>query len=104
MDGGGVSAGSMEDTSRELLSRIQSRAARVGVIGQGYVGLPLALVFCEAGFGVTGFDVDPAKVEALRRGESFIKHISPERVARAVASGAYQATTDFDRLATARAT
>jgi UDP-N-acetyl-D-glucosamine dehydrogenase len=59
----------------------------VGVIGQGYVGLPLALVFQEAGFRVTGFDVDPAKVAAISRGESFIKHIGPARVAKAVQSG-----------------
>ena len=81
-----------------LLERISTRAARVGVIGQGYVGLPLALVFREAGFSVIGFDVDPAKVEALRRGESLIKHIGPDRVSAAVASGRYEATTDFDRL------
>jgi UDP-N-acetyl-D-glucosamine dehydrogenase len=84
---------------KALLSRIQDRSARIGVIGQGYVGLPLALVFREAGFPVTGFDVDPAKVEALGRGESYIKHIGPERVAAAVASGRFQATTDFDKLA-----
>jgi UDP-N-acetyl-D-glucosamine dehydrogenase len=79
--------------------RIASRSAVVGVIGQGYVGLPLALVFCEAGFRVVGFDLDPSKVEALTRGESYIKHIGPERVAKAVQSGRYRATTDFDGLA-----
>ncbi len=82
----------------ELLSRIQSRSARVGIIGQGYVGLPLALVFCDAGFPVIGFDVDPRKVEALQRGESFIRHIGPERVSAAVAAGRYRATTDFDDI------
>ncbi|HEX8908463.1 MAG TPA: nucleotide sugar dehydrogenase [Anaeromyxobacteraceae bacterium] len=81
-----------------LAGRIGSRSAVVGVIGQGYVGLPLALVFAEAGFRVEGFDVDPAKVAALSRGESYIKHIGPERVRSAVASGVYRATTDFDRL------
>ena len=84
---------------KELLNRIADRQARVGVIGQGYVGLPLALVFREAGFPVIGFDVDPAKIEAIRRGESYIRHIGPERVAQAVRSGKYEATTDFDRLA-----
>jgi UDP-N-acetyl-D-glucosamine dehydrogenase len=82
----------------ELFQKIEDRTAVVGVIGQGYVGLPLALVFSEAGFRVTGFDVDPRKVEAISRGESFIKHIGPERVAAAVASGRYQATTDFEGL------
>jgi UDP-N-acetyl-D-glucosamine dehydrogenase len=82
-----------------LLERIEKRTARVGVVGQGYVGLPLALVFEEAGFDVTGFDVDAAKVEAIGRGESYIRHIGPERVARAVERGRYRATADFDRLA-----
>ncbi len=77
---------------------ITARTLAVGVIGQGYVGLPLALVFRDAGFRVIGFDVDPSKVAALSRGESYIKHIGPERVARAVASGKYIATTDFDRI------
>lgn len=86
-------------TMQSLLSRIQNRSTRIGVIGQGYVGLPLALVFREAGFPVTGFDVDPAKVSALQRGESYIQHIGPARVASAVASGMYDATIDFDRLA-----
>src|SRR6267378_2044673 len=78
--------------------RIASRATVVGVIGQGYVGLPLALVFHEAGFRVLGFDIDPVKVAALSRGESFIQHIGSERVATAIASGRYTATADFDRL------
>ena len=85
----------MKDT---LLSKFQDRTARIGIIGQGYVGLPLALLFHEAGFPVTGFDVDPRKVEALRKGESFIRHIGAERVAAAVKSGKYHATADFDGL------
>ncbi|HVO12505.1 MAG TPA: nucleotide sugar dehydrogenase [Vicinamibacteria bacterium] len=82
----------------ELSGKIADRSARVGVIGLGYVGLPLALVFEEAGFPVTGFDVDPAKTEALARGESYIRHIGKERVARAFARRRLEATTDFDRL------
>ena len=81
-----------------LLGKIKDRTARIGVIGQGYVGLPLALVFAEAGFPVTGFDVDPKKIDALRRGESYIKHIGPERVAAAVASGRFGASVDFGGL------
>jgi UDP-N-acetyl-D-glucosamine dehydrogenase len=83
----------------DLLQRIESRSAHVGVIGQGYVGLPLALVFQEAGFQVTGFDLDASKVDAIARGESYIKHIGAHRVAAAVKSGTYHATTDFDVLA-----
>ncbi|MGE3840588.1 MAG: nucleotide sugar dehydrogenase [Vicinamibacterales bacterium] len=82
-----------------LLDRIQARQATVGIIGQGYVGLPLALVFHEAGFPVWGFDVDPRKVEALSRGASYIKHIGADRVAAAISRGNFSATTDFDRLA-----
>ncbi len=81
-----------------LLERIASRTARVGVIGLGYVGLPLALLFEEAGFPVVGFDVDPAKPEALHRGESYIRHIGAEKVSQAFARGRVVATTDFDRL------
>jgi UDP-N-acetyl-D-glucosamine dehydrogenase len=80
------------------LTLIENRTARIGVIGQGYVGLPLALVFEAAGFTVTGFDLDPRKVEAIRRGESYIKHIGSERVAEAVARGRFRATADFDGL------
>ncbi len=83
---------------QELFEKIRRRDAEVGVIGQGYVGLPLALVFREGGFRVTGFDLDARKVEAISRGESYIRHIGPERVAEAVASGKYRATTDFARL------
>src|SRR5262249_10573312 len=79
----------------ELISR---RELVIGVIGQGYVGLPLGLVFHEAGFRVAGFDVDAQKGAAVSRGESFIQHIGSDRVAAAVSSGRYQATSDFDRL------
>ena len=82
----------------QLTERIRSRSAVVGIIGQGYVGLPLALVFEEAGFAVRGLDVDPKKTEALNRGESYIKHIGSDRVARAVERGRFTATTDFDAL------
>jgi UDP-N-acetyl-D-glucosamine dehydrogenase len=83
----------------QLLQKIASKSATVGVIGLGYVGLPLALLFEEAGFPVIGFDIDPKKPEALHRGESYIKHIGPHRVADAFARGRIQATTDFDHLA-----
>jgi UDP-N-acetyl-D-glucosamine dehydrogenase len=88
----------MSDYRADLLEKIADRSARVGVIGLGYVGLPLALLFEETGFPVTGFDVDPAKPEALHRGESYIRHIGRERVAQAFARGRIVATPDFDRL------
>jgi UDP-N-acetyl-D-glucosamine dehydrogenase len=77
---------------------VERRAASVGVIGLGYVGLPLALLFREGGFQVIGFDRDPAKPRMLSRGESYIRTIGRERVAAAAASGRFCATTDFDLL------
>ena len=88
----------MSDQCFELKSRIESRQARIGVIGLGYVGLPLALLFEESGFAVTGFDLDPLKPRALERGESYIRHIGKERVAEAFKRGRIEATTAFDRL------
>jgi UDP-N-acetyl-D-glucosamine dehydrogenase len=82
-----------------LIEKANSHTAHIGVIGQGYVGLPLALVFAEAGFPVTGFDIDERKIAALKRGESYIKHIGPERLAKAIAANRFQATSNFDQLA-----
>jgi UDP-N-acetyl-D-glucosamine dehydrogenase len=82
-----------------VLDRIASRTATVGIIGQGYVGLPLALVFEEAGFTVLGFDVDVKKVDALNAGTSYIKHIGSDRVAAALTRKRFRATTNFDELA-----
>ena len=82
----------------ELQRRIAERTATVGVIGQGYVGLPLALLFQEAGLRVIGLDVDARKIERLQRGESYIQHIGAERVAQAARSGRYTPTSDFDQL------
>ncbi|HID09993.1 MAG TPA: nucleotide sugar dehydrogenase [Candidatus Latescibacteria bacterium] len=79
----------------------REKGAKVGVIGLGYVGLPLVLRFCEEGFRVLGFDVDPTKVERLNRGESYIGHIPDERLRKFKARS--QATTDMDRLGEADA-
>jgi UDP-N-acetyl-D-glucosamine dehydrogenase len=76
---------------------------RVGIIGCGYVGLPLALRFAEAGHRVTGFDTDPNKVQKLNRGESYIQHIPNNKVQQFVQSRHFSATTDFSRLAEADA-
>ncbi len=87
----------MDDAFASLRSRIDEKTASVGIIGLGYVGLPLARAFVEGGFAVLGFDVDPDKVQRLRRGESYIGHITPE-VIRGMA-GRFEATDRFDRLA-----
>src|SRR5664280_2049993 len=87
----------------QLLTKIRAHDALVGVIGLGYVGLPLALAFVEKGFPVLGFDVDPEKVAKLSRGEGYIKHLDGGRVAAARAFGKFKATADFSRLAEADA-
>jgi len=71
---------------------------RIGIIGCGYVGLPLALRFSETGHFVLGFDTDPGKVEKLNRGESYIKHIQSEQIAKQVKTRHFSATTDFAQL------
>ncbi len=81
-----------------LWQRIQDRSAKIGIIGLGYVGLPLALTFHDAGYDVTGFDLDPQKIERLRRGESYIRHIGLEAVGAASRSPRFHATGDMDRL------
>jgi UDP-N-acetyl-D-glucosamine dehydrogenase len=86
-----------ESQAQELKRRIEDRTARVGIIGLGYVGLPLALLFSEEHFRVTGFDIDEAKVKTLNNGGSYIVRISPTEIARARTSG-FEATGDYDRL------
>ncbi len=80
----------------ELINRLESRQAHIGILGLGYVGLPLMLRFSEVGYRVLGFDIDPAKVEALMAGRSYIEHIRAEAIARARDRG-FSATTDFGR-------
>ena len=79
-----------------LTEKIESGKASIGVIGLGYVGLPLVIEFCKAGFKVTGFDVDDEKVESLSQGRSYIKHIDSARIA--LCSRLFAPTTDFSRL------
>jgi UDP-N-acetyl-D-glucosamine dehydrogenase len=86
-----------------LNDAIEARSARVGVIGLGYVGLPLVELFAGKGFTVLGFDVDESKVERLQAGQSYIGHIASERVAALRDSGRFEATADFSRLSEADA-
>jgi UDP-N-acetyl-D-glucosamine dehydrogenase len=83
----------------ELLARVADRRYKVGVIGLGYVGIPLALTACNAKFPVLGFDIDANRVAQINRGESFIKHIPDASISGAVQQGRFSATVDFDRLA-----
>ena len=86
----------------QIESRIASRTAHVAIIGLGYVGLPLALLFNEEGFSVTGFDIDERKVDALVKGESYIHRIPATEIQIARERG-FAATTDLSRLAQADA-
>ena len=87
-----------------LLDRILAKDAVVGICGLGYVGLPLALTFGEKGFPVIGFDIDKRKIEAIEKGESYIKHIAAGRIARATRSEKpFTVTMDFRRAAKADA-
>lgn len=81
-----------------LKERIARREYTVGIIGLGYVGLPLLLRFGEVGFRVLGFDVDPAKVKQLNGGTSYIQHIPDKRLEVLARSGQFEATINFDRL------
>lgn len=83
---------------QELGSKIDDRSARVGVIGLGYVGLPLAVEFAKAGFQVIGFDIDREKVHAIERGESYIGDVPTEDLKAMREAGRLSATSDFDAL------
>lgn len=86
------------DTGAELLSLIRSHQARVAVIGQGYVGLPLAMAFADAGFRVSGVDVDQKRIDGLRRFESLTPDVTSKTLERLSRSGHYHATTDYSEL------
>jgi UDP-N-acetyl-D-glucosamine dehydrogenase len=82
----------------ELLTKIKSRDAKIGVVGLGYVGLPLLMEFVEQGFSTIGFDIDEKKTSKLNKGQSYIKHIEHERVSNVIDSKLFEATTDFSRI------
>ncbi len=87
------------ETASEMAARLRRREATVGIIGLGYVGLPLAGAIAAAGFKVTGFDLDREKVDMLRRGESYIHHLPAEQFTRLIAAGKFSPTNDFTQLA-----
>jgi UDP-N-acetyl-D-glucosamine dehydrogenase len=84
-------------TATQLLEAIREKKARVGIVGMGYVGLPLVQVFCGAGFRVTGFDVDKIKVRKLRAGQSYIEHIPSKAIKQLVAGKRFDVTDDMRR-------
>lgn len=88
-----------EDQIAQMMHRLERSQSLVGLIGLGYVGLPLMLAFCSSGFRTLGFDIDPDKVAVLNRGESYLKHIGDQNIAFVRGSKQFEATHDFDRLA-----
>ncbi|MDR1989957.1 MAG: nucleotide sugar dehydrogenase [Acidobacteriaceae bacterium] len=82
----------------QLLERIRKTDARIGIIGLGYVGLPLAVEFARAGFSVTGFDVDTSKVAQINAGRSYIPDVAEAELAEVVRHGKLHATTDMTKL------
>ena len=89
---------SSSNHKNNLMNKIQNAEAMIGVIGLGYVGLPLALAYAEKNFQVLGFDVDSNKIKSLNSGTSYISHIDAGKVKQVVQSGKLSATTDFSRL------
>ncbi|MBM3525004.1 MAG: nucleotide sugar dehydrogenase [Alphaproteobacteria bacterium] len=89
----------MSSTLSTLTERIRDRRARIGIIGLGYVGLPLAVEFARAGFDVTGFDVDESKPRQINKGTSYIPDVPDAELAAVVKSGHLKATTDMSQLA-----
>ncbi len=85
----------MSVTKQQLLDKFTQRTAKIAVLGQGYVGLPLAVAFAEAGFEVIGIDPDQRKITAINNGESYIGDVETELVAQLVADGKLRGTTDF---------
>jgi len=85
-----------QSKSNRVLARLNDRTATIGIVGLGYVGLPLLLRYCEVGYNVIGFDIDAEKTEMLENAESFIQHISSDRVAAARRN--FSATTDFSHI------
>lgn len=88
----------MSELSQQLLERIQSKQSTVGIVGLGYVGLPLIDAFTKAGFSCLGFDLDETKVQQLNAGKSYIKHISNEKIQGWKDRKLFEATSDMQRL------
>jgi UDP-N-acetyl-D-glucosamine dehydrogenase len=88
----------LTEACNQLLDALRQKTAKVGVIGLGYVGLPLANLFHKQGFSVVGFDIDQRKVDSLKAGRSYIGHIPSERIVELLADGRFASTADFSRI------
>jgi UDP-N-acetyl-D-glucosamine dehydrogenase len=83
----------------QLQKKLTTQTAQIGIVGLGYVGLPLAIAFADKGFTVLGLDVDPNKAESISAGRSYLKHIPKDRFAHHVTADRFSATTDFSKAA-----
>ncbi len=92
----------MSSCKTQLLEKLNSKKAVIGILGLGYVGLPLMLRYCEVGYRVIGFDIDQTKVDMLLSGESYLEHFPSESIKSAIEGGG-DPTTDFSRTAEADA-
>src|SRR5512139_4169171 len=86
-------------TKETLIKKLQDKSAKIGILGMGYVGMPLAVVFAEAGFNVLGIDPDPRKVDTFNKGISYIQDVPTETVTRLHKAGKLNMTADFASLA-----
>jgi len=84
-----------------LLTKLKDKGAIIGIVGLGYVGLPLALRFLEVGFRVLGLDIDKAKVKSLLSGKSYIKHIDLSPIKEAIEKNMFNATSEFSSVSEA---
>ena len=87
----------------KLIGKLRSREAQIGIVGLGYVGLPLSLAYAEAGYRVLGLDIDENKTDCINQGKSYIQHIDEQRIAQAIRQQKIWATTDFSKAAEADA-
>src|SRR5258706_13439889 len=86
--------GSVLSTKDQLIQKLNKKTASIGVVGLGYVGLPLSLTYSEKGYNTVGFDIDEKKVRHLNAGETYIEHIREKKIQEALKQG-FQATTDM---------
>ena len=90
------------EIKQSAIGKFRDKTAKIGIVGLGYVGLPLMLRYAETGFKVLGFDIDAEKVNKLNNGETYIEHITADKIAAARSAG-FEATTDFSRIGEAEA-
>ena len=88
----------MSQYQTDLISKIKNKKSTVGIVGLGYVGLPLALRYSDEGHTVLGFDIDNEKIAKIKDGQSYIEHIPSAAISKAVKSGLFSATTDFKNI------